>query len=304
MVANQLRGAYYLSPNPTAAFIDVSNFLGLASSINAINMTNYTANSFIYECGNNFSNLVQQFRLTGVGWRMRNQQPMQTATGRVYIAPVPDLYRPFGAQALINQTVLSTGMAAQQLLGGFGPGPINGTNILNLPGSQELSVQETVYKDVILRSKIVSDDVYTFKNANALYAQYNVGAGEANSELYTATTGVPANNSDNPDAGKIGVGWTGFFIDLEGFPAASTPTYDIEYVYAFEGTPVLGQGNDVPVPSGAAAPTGYSRDMMAKALAYVSSLPYMEFVEGAAQLGFQLYGQRTNLRQNSHRLEF
>jgi hypothetical protein len=304
MPTGTLKAAYYLCPNPVTGFVDITQFAGGVSTVGSATMLAYPANTFIYECFNNWFNVVAQLRLTGVGWRVRNQQPMQTATGRMYIAPLPDLFKPYGGLLLYFYTMTIASEAAEQLVGGFNPSAVGSSTLLNLPGSQEISVQETIYKDVILRSKVVSDEVYTFKNANAGQGSFNTTLNEAVSSVYATSTGITQTYSDNPDSGKVGVGWTGFVLALEGFPNAATPSYDIEYVYAFEGTPVLGQTNDTPVPTGVTPAVGYSRDLMSRALAYVSSLPYMEFVEGAAQLGFQLYGQKNNLRQSSHRLEF
>jgi hypothetical protein len=291
-------GSFAVTPNPLTAYIDIQSWLGGASTTSSITMTPYVANTYIWECGSWYTS-VNNMRLTSVQWKLRLNIPMNIAVGRLMIAPFPDIVKNFGYTILNNDSIISTSPNGPPctMLGGYFPAYVNGSNILNLPGSQEFSIIDLVGKDLLLRSKIVSDAVYDFKSVLANNnTTINATQSLSVDTVINSTTGVPV-TSDNPDQGRYGYGWTGYFIHFEGVPVSS-PIFDVEYIYTFEGQPnIAAVTNDSCVPSTIPSTGGYDRGVIDKALSYASKVNWVEVIEGGATLAYNVLNPKSSSRQ-------
>jgi hypothetical protein len=259
-------------------------------------MTAYTANPYIWECGGGWSGSVNNMRLTSIQWKLRLNIAMNIAVGRLMIAPFPDVVKNLGFSALNNDSLsVASGYGVPaSLLGGLFPTAVNTSNILNLPGSQEFSVIDLVGKDLLLRSKIVSDAVYDFKSVLANNnTELNSTQSLSVDSVVNSATGVPI-TSDNPDQGRYGYGWTGYIVHFEGVPVSSS-IFDIEYIYTFEGQPVISFiNNDSCVPATTPSTGGYDRGVIDKALSYASKVNWVEVIEGGATLAYNVLNPRSS----------
>lgn len=279
---------YALCPNAYTAFVSVQK---LNSNVEPCSVTtgmqNYTANPAVWECANSWSNLVACCRMTGIGWKVRLNMPVNVVTGRLIVVPFPDVTKYYGVNALYNNTMTSNSTAASQLLGGGAPSILSSSSIFNMPGAIEYTLADLVGQDLLLRSKIVSDDVFTFKTVNG-YGTYNATLDEGAASLYTASTGLTV-QYDNPDDGRLGNGWTGYLMYFEGCPS-TTPTFDISYMYQFEGMPNTAGTNDGAYASSSIPDTGFDRKMMDDAIHFSTALDAQTLVEGGKVITYELMG--------------
>jgi hypothetical protein len=294
-------GTFAVTPNPLTGYIDIQSWCGGTSTTSNISMNPYTLNPYIWECGE-WGLSVTNMRLTSVQWKLRLNIPMNIAVGRLMIAPFPDVVKAFGYNTLTYNQVISTSTNGPPatILGGYYPVAVNGSGILNLPGSQEFSVIDLVGKDLLLRSKIVSDSVYDFKSVVQYNNTYLNTVSDLTTDAVVNTTTNAITTTDNPDQGRYGYGWTGYFVHFEGVPA-STSIFDVEFIYTFEGQPYISTiGIDACTPATAPSTGGYDRSVIDKALSYASKVNWIEVIEGGATLAYNVLNPKSSGRQVSY----
>jgi hypothetical protein len=181
---------------------------------------------------------VKDFRVTGFGLKLRNVQPPSSAIGMIEVAQVPvNDYMP-GPQAL---DILVGGVDPANLAlrtTGLGSASNLFYSLLNLPISDEFSVQELMSDNLEIVGKINGPQAYTFKS---MVFDANLGGTTATYDtddyIYTGNQSAVTTAGINGLRGcTSSYGRSAIAINLRGFPA-STKVLDVEIVLHLEGTP-------------------------------------------------------------------
>lgn len=242
-----------LRADPFCSVIDYQQWSGLSSVIVGASCTPYVNNQYFYPAvsyaaysGGNVP--IMNGRLVACGFRIRNDQPALSATGRIYIAPFPQASRAVGPNQLNNVTFVAGDSAAFTLFPLTSVTASSSLPIMDLPGAVEIGVTEMVNNELTLICKPTSPDCMKFKTmnqSNNLNGTQFVGLAPV-----TSAGGVSGTNVDTLDSLEWGSGFGGWVVRFEGLPSTGTPVCSIELIMHFEGE------IDTPVQSGGFVPTG------------------------------------------------
>lgn len=229
--------SFVFSPNPLLSMVDMTT-----NSVFQTGMTAYPNSTNVYAATSlvNLQNAYQSYRVVGAGIRIRNLMPPTTATGRLLIAPFVVSGGGPGPAAL--STVAFQNAQVSDFIGV----PITSasttagvpSNILELPGSEEYTMQDLITNGVDCWCKPVTPGSFEFHNTYNVTGVTGSTASMGQSVMWTTATGVVAGSGT--DAADVSAfhGFTGFAVRLEGLPF-STTVAEVEYIYHFEGVPAL-----------------------------------------------------------------
>lgn len=282
---NNTAGSIILAAHPIYSYVDLSagtfssaTFTGTASS-----MTAYSTNAAIYGASTP-TVLAQQmtgYRVVSAGFKIRVQIPELNRTGRLMIAPIAFGDNIPGFNNLNAVSVLGSSSIAARLCGGVSPSIANTANILDLPGAFEVSFPNLATQDIMLIPKPMSPAYLSF-HTSSKGTDENLSS---NVDDQIADVAGVITTRDNADLLNL-ASFTGFIVHWEGIPTASTPLFDIEYVYHLEGSPQISSNNTAtPVPSGNIKKE-YNTETFNKAMEMASKLPWHRMINaGLDNLG-------------------
>lgn len=207
-------------------------------------MQPHTSSPLIYAAASqaNITNVLASVRVVGGGLSIRANLPLTTDTGRIIVARVP-VNSPGLGPALLDLNVVSPEAVCQMTIG-MDTGGANTAwpaDILELPGSQELTVQDIIAQSLELHFKPITPMAFNFldtSNATQINATDRSGVGN----VKTATSlAFVTDNAGEQDMR----GWDAFLIRCEGLPVSTQACIEVEYIYHYEGNPamVTTQGN-------------------------------------------------------------
>jgi hypothetical protein len=244
-------GSAVLFPHPFLSYIDTSSGTYNNSSYLTGNTGQqyFSVNTGISGATTpaGLSTVLSEYRVVGVGWKIRVTMPELIRTGRMVCAPIPGC-RDIPGYNLMNASLLNPGSGADyKLMAGIGIGASGTSNILNMPGAFQVSLNDMSTNDVLLRSKPISASYSAFHttinstNYNASYASGDsIAVGNVTGSTFYSDT------EDLVDFSNL----SGWFIYFEGLPITAQPVVNIEYIYHFEGLPALNASRSVPSASG------------------------------------------------------
>lgn len=287
-----------ISSDPLISFVDISGATtggytatGAYTSVASTSMLPYGANGKIFSATSiaALTGVLKNYRVVCAGFKVRVTMPENIRTGRILVAPVLYTQGLPGPNILENLELQTGSGTSTRLLGGVPYASANSSAILNLPGAFEMSMSDLGMQDLVLLPKPTSPHYQVFRSSVSGYGYTATGV-FGDQAAYNA-----AGAMQYTDIGAItdAAGLSGFIIRIEGIPTTSvTPLVDIEYVYHLEGTPSLGAGAAIPMPS-AALRTAISTSGFEKALDFASSLPWGSMVDaGLNGLGIVGVGGR------------
>jgi hypothetical protein len=237
-----------LTANPFLSVIDLTT----STIATTQPMYQYTTSNWVYAVAHPQTtwNSVANFRVVGVTYRIRNQLPVNTCTGRMITGTVPTVPMDLSINNLISYQV-TNGALLNKLLGFSESTSANlttgvGTStILNLPSSKDISLQQIMGNSIQFSAKPVSPDAFDFITTDP-NGDINSTQSTGQEALTTSATGALVNVSSSRTLGNGG--WDSLLINFEGVPASSTIAY-VDYVFHIEGTPQTAQQSaTVPVP--------------------------------------------------------
>jgi hypothetical protein len=186
------------------------------------------------------SGVLASYRCVGGGISIRSNLPPTTATGRFIISHVPVASPGIGTSVLNSASIVVDAESACGFILGLDTGGTSNpwpADILELPDSQEFTVQDVISQSVECHFKPITPLAFGFCDAadnlrlNAA-ATYKAGASSF------LVSGGTAATYDNP--GEIDMrGWDAFLIRAEGLPVSTTAAFEVEYVYHYEGNPAM-----------------------------------------------------------------
>lgn len=230
-----------ITANPYLSMIDMNT-----TTVGTTSMFNYAAGATTVSAAISLANMQNAFsavRVVGVGIRLRNLLPPTTATGRLYVAPFcysgsqpgPNL---LAGAAMVNWQVaeyISVPCTTTSTTAGVL------SSLVELPGSQEYTMQDLITSGVEVWLKPVSPEAFTFHNTynftGGLTGTVVQSSGETTSN---AGTGVVAGGTSDTTSCANWGGFEGLLIRAEGMPF-NTVALDMEYIYHLEGTPAVSQ---------------------------------------------------------------
>jgi len=237
-----------LTGNPFLSMVDLTT-----SSVDAsCPMFQYTTSNWVYAAADplNTWNSVANLRVVGVTYRIRNQLPVNTCTGRMITGTVPTVPCDLSVIDLQNYAV-TNGAVLNKLLGfsesvsGNLVAGVGSATILNLPTSKDISLQQIMGNSTQYCVKPTSPNAFNFMSTNP-NGDINSTQSTGGDVITTSATSAVVHVSSNRSIGDGG--WDSLLINFEGVPASSTIAY-IDYIFHIEGTPQTAQSNaTVPVP--------------------------------------------------------
>jgi hypothetical protein len=279
-----------LTANPFIGSIDMTgNSLAGATSGQVFYAASPTVGAAVTLA--NMQAVLASFRVVGVGFKIKNLMPPTTATGRVIVAPMMEVGQGPGPALLAGVTI--TNQVVANTITGINTGSTTTgfpSDILELPGSEEYTVQDLIAGTCKFFLKPVTPDAFSFHNTNDT-TSVSATVGLSGAVAYTIATGAVVNSgSDNFDLTDF-KGWQSMAIRGEGFPN-NTTLFEIKYVYHFEGTTALPSGSGALLPDAPSQPhiniTGHqnvlSRILSKKNIGLVSEFT-KNFAIGAASGG-------------------
>jgi hypothetical protein len=190
-------------------------------------------------------------RVVAVGYRMKNQIPPTTATGRLIVASIPTVGHPPGINlagngGVSNTTVFQT-MSGVILQNDGYTTTTTGipSSILSFPESIETTIQSIISTSVEARIKPITPQAFQFHSTNLVTAVSSTG--KSATEIFTVND-VPT-YYDNEEVVNY-EGMNMLLLRFEGLPA-NTVVAEIDFIFHLEGAPSYVAGNGTLV---AAAP--------------------------------------------------
>jgi len=236
-VASNVSGiaSVLISPNPLLGLVDMTtDSVASTSMYRYSSSSQYAATSLV-----NLQGAFSTYRVVGMGVRIKCLIAPTTAIGRIIVAP-------FNVSSGGPGPASLTGIGWQnqqiaQLLGS----PFQGSSttsglpstIIELPCSQEYTLQDIITNTVEFWSKPVGPGAFEFHNT---YNNVNIAGASTytSSNSVTAVAGtISASVSDLEDVSSF-KGWQGLLIRGEGLSEEVT-NFEVEYIYHFEGTPAV-----------------------------------------------------------------
>jgi len=225
-----------LTANPLLSMIDMT-----LTSVGNTGMSQYFTTTAAYAVTSlvNAQTAFQSMRVVGAGFRIRNLIPPTTATGKVIVAPFCMSSSQPGPATLSNVLIDNYQLANYVAAPGAQSNAVLGlqSNIIELPGSEEYTVQELITNAVHCWLKPIAPTAFNFHNlydATQIIGSFNYLAGSAE---FTSGAVFNASNSDVADVCNW-AGFEGIVIRGEGLPPGVS-CLEVEYIYHFEGTPFL-----------------------------------------------------------------
>jgi len=220
------------------AWVTGNPFCAMGSlSVSSSSMAPYTSSPNIYASTGvtTMQGAFSNFRVVSYGFKIRNQQPILGVTGRVFIAPVPVAGLSPGPEVLQNAVADYKNMLQLQF-GTIWNGGVLNSQLLTLPGAQEFSLQEVIGDEIILLGRPLSTNPFEFRALSG--TAYNATQELVQNTLSSISTPTLTVNGDT-FATSDGRGTVAFLIYFSGVPVSTTNILEIEYVYHYEGTPVV-----------------------------------------------------------------
>jgi hypothetical protein len=224
--------------NPLFSFMDLTT---ASTSSAASGMSNMGANSpHIYGAAA-LGNLVAEMatcRTVGWGYRLRNQLPPTTATGRIEWACVPCTGDIPGYAATLNLGVFSNNLLKFMTGAQYGSNTAQITagapsSIMAYPCSGEFSIQDIISSGMEFTGKICDYSFVEFHNTNIQTSINATNSMSTNTAVLTST--LAPLGIDNESCSNYR-GWNVYIIRMEGLPV-STVIAELDYIYHFEGSP-------------------------------------------------------------------
>jgi len=244
IISNNLGVAsFIMTPDPYCSFIDMTT-----ASVNTSSMARYFGTSpdaYASVIQSSLAGVLTNYRVVGGGIQIRNLLPPTTATGRVIIATVPMADNMPGPNSLLCATSNYT-LAAHAI----GVRPAGGSdiasttaglnsNIIQLPGAVELTVQDLISQSLSVNFRPVSPGAFDFKNVtNDQYLTSIAGVPYSDQAIVSNATGLGNPAVSDSLASKQPTGFDAICVRLEGLPPLAICA-DVRYVLHFEGTPAL-----------------------------------------------------------------
>lgn len=234
-------GSVTILPHPFLSLIDMTG-----STVNTPNgMFTYGAGDYYAAAKqSNLAGQLTNFRTVGMGIEIRNVSPPTSATGDVIIAKVPISGQLAGPTALGSLTDVQS---MCKVVLGLDPGSTTvgwTSDILELPDSDETSIQNLIGNALQVNCKPINSDAFIMRatNNDAVVAAAN-----------NLASGVVVNNSGVPNyidalVSELFNGWDAILITTQGAPVSQN-VLEVKYIYHFEGTPALPSGAGTVVPS-------------------------------------------------------
>jgi hypothetical protein len=238
-------GAVLLTPNPYMTAIETSRFYTTFPIIGVTSMNNYSGFSDeVWYSTPDLTPIMSTARVVGFGITVRCLTPLLSRTGRIIIAPIGTMSSGMDIVALSNVTLANA--YAQRLTSGISTNTLATASLLNLPGAMQMSLCDMSNCDLVCASKPNSADAFKFRTT--YQSDYITSATRVDTVVSENSNTYAPNQSGVSDYFELGVGMTSFAIYYDGAPA-NTPVLEIDYVYHFEGTPVVNVNAETPVPS-------------------------------------------------------
>lgn len=230
--------SFVFRANPYLSVVNTGTLsgAGLNPTITATGMASVGGSGNFYGVTSpaNMQAKLETFRTTSWGIKIKLLTPPLSRTGRIIVASLPDVNPTVGYNAVVVYGVGAATTGANSLCAGIAPSLAASSAIINYPYVKVIDCANTSASEYLFTGLPVSSDSATFRNSETgVDFQSGVTQGQmVQSGTTTTTTG------DRFDS-LTAIGWNAFVIYAEGFPTSS-PMFEIEYIYHFEGTPTVG----------------------------------------------------------------
>lgn len=203
-------------------------------------LANYTANKNLYFAATELA-LAEKFtsyRVVSSGIKIHGLQPALVATGRLIMARVPMNTQLPGPNVLMNVPFTSNAEVLRSMTGiGLDSNNEIPVNILELPDSEEYSMQQLAESEILSINRPMSSDVYRMHSTIAtpfVNATQAFGVGLSSGTSFADTSSY----TETLDTVLCG-GQSALLVRCEGCPATNGPILDIEFIIHIEGVPVV-----------------------------------------------------------------
>jgi hypothetical protein len=269
-------GSVIFLPHPNISIFDYSLFINGTSQMGFNNYHLIASNGIAaLSTPTLMANVLSTWRVVGGGVKIRCTMPEANRTGRIYFVPFPLAQLP-GYNALSTTTMSSTSLGISQMTGNYAA---VGSAILEVPGSFAVTCNELSDKEIILRFKPHSDQVCSFKNAQAGINQVYSSSLYESTEIVSGTGGTVAAPQCDTAANYDCSGWNGWMMVYEGLPVNNN-CFLFEQVLHLEGTPVLtslSSAGASPLPTHQYTEPK-ERSSFSKVFDYISNIPLQESI--------------------------
>jgi len=277
--AAQLGAAFFA--NPYFSCVDLTRAGGVFSNtLSQIGgMRNFSGASAVFSLSTPalMSGVVSEFRFVAGGIRLRNLQPELSATGRIFIAQVPVTSNSVPNYGLLDNIVPTT-TGYNNVLSGMGMPSVTSLTsaaIQQLPVARSYTASDLCGEDsVLVPFQVFHPDIYTFKPSaySSTSNDFNgtidfgddLGASVATGIISAPTLGTKSQMQMS--------GTSAIVIWVEGLPG-TTPSYEVEIIHHYEGTPLIGTlgtnsaGGIAPAPANSPKPYAGSTSMLEHSIA-------------------------------------
>jgi len=184
----------------------------------------------------NLQNAFTNLRVVSWGIRIRNNMSFSAVTGRLIVAPmiVPEWAIP--GEPMISQSNTDGAASLDSLLNNAIANvcpTVLGSGIINLPGAEEMQLDQLINTDLLLAGRPVGPAAYAFRNCvNQTESDGTYFVIGRNS--YATVAGGVVSNKALSDVQSLAADWCSYAIVATGLPN-STAAFDLEIIYNLEG---------------------------------------------------------------------
>jgi hypothetical protein len=185
-----------------------------------------------------FNTQFSTYRVVGNGIKMRNLQAPLNATGRLIVSRLP-LAKNVPGPNLLTAHSLVANLALQNICGvSQDANSLVPTAIIELPDSQEYTIDEILGREIVLNNKPISGRAFEFCSTYNKSAVSAVVANDYLGDEILATGNIfGSNDYDSQDMTNTD-GWTCLLIRGLGFPV-STNIFEMDAAIHVEGIPAV-----------------------------------------------------------------
>jgi hypothetical protein len=252
-------GSIMFLPNPLLSLIDLTSLrLNTGSQIVSpgnsglvqLNASSTTVGYSLYGASTpaNLASVASTYRVVTWGIKISNLTPELAATGRLIFTYIPLTNTVPNIDALTSgvNTNVTTNSSINLLNALTGSPLLDTSEILSLPTSFEIAVQDLLHGDLELAGKYTAPGFFEFRNTQA-YGIVNSTYNEADDIVFAPATGLVSTALSGYKDPTSMHGSCAIVMRMEGMPPA-TNVLQIEMIYHLECQPQLALTNSQAIP--------------------------------------------------------